>query len=180
MFKNKFKWVVKLFTTWKYKFHSKINNSVFRCLVKSDFRMFNFFCFPLPFLSVLAEDVSEVKAWQCKAVALINLEQFPEALTTINKSKFFAWVSFLSLWIIVLLIYTNHTYRRTLRRQVLTPCVLKYTRLVFKKSSGIRMLRSCIYWSWLFPSQKLPSEDSLQRLEIKDKSGKWKLFKQND
>lgn len=39
---------------------------------------------------VLAEDVTEVKAWQCKAVALINLEQFSDALTTTNKSKFFS------------------------------------------------------------------------------------------
>lgn len=43
---------------------------------------------------ILAEDVSEVKAWQCKAVALINIEQFAEALTTINKSKFFSELAF--------------------------------------------------------------------------------------
>ncbi|KAK8389393.1 hypothetical protein O3P69_008856 [Scylla paramamosain] len=43
---------------------------------------------------ILAEDVKEVKAWQCKTVALINLDQFSDALTTVIKSKFFSELAF--------------------------------------------------------------------------------------
>ncbi|XP_071533763.1 signal recognition particle subunit SRP72 [Panulirus ornatus] len=37
---------------------------------------------------ILAEEPKELKAWQCKVVALIQLDQFSEALTAVTKSKF--------------------------------------------------------------------------------------------
>ncbi|XP_045588760.1 signal recognition particle subunit SRP72 [Procambarus clarkii] len=37
---------------------------------------------------ILAEEPKELKAWQCKIVALINLDQFSDALSVAKKSKF--------------------------------------------------------------------------------------------